>query len=298
MPPPTDPAELISVSIIGAGRLGTSLGKALRTIGHDMQAVSCSTPESAEESRRIIGGGRALTDNLSAASGSRLVFLSVPDDALPGVVEELASSREDRSGACFLHTSGLLTSRILKPLVDQGAHTGSFHPMQSFADKHTPPEHFSGIYFGIEGDVEALALAKIIIMGLNGHPLALNPEDKALVHTACSIVSNLFVPLLHQAGALLEATRITPPPGLKILLPLAQGTLQNVKKLDSSCALTGPIARGDLYTIESQLKVLGDHPDALRIYRELGKAALDMARKEGNVPREILARISDLLEDR
>jgi predicted short-subunit dehydrogenase-like oxidoreductase (DUF2520 family) len=298
VPVPTDGDDLISVSIIGAGRLGTSLGAALRTRGYQIHAVSCRTRESAEESRGIIGSGRPLTDNRSAASGSRLVFLTVPDDSLPGVVDELAGSREDRSGVCFLHTSGLLTSRVLEPLARQGANTGSLHPMQSFADKRTPPDHFSGIYFGMEGDARALVMAKQIIEDLDGYPLALSPEDKPLVHTACTIASNLLVPLLHQAGALLQATGISHSPVLETLLPLAQGTLQNVKKLDSTGALTGPIKRGDLKTIKSQLKVLQTHPEALRIYRELGKAALDMAREEGSLSREILARLNDLLEDR
>ena len=128
--------------------------------------------------------------------------------------------------------------------------------------------------------------------------LALSPGDKPLVHTACSMVSNLLVPLIHQAGALLQETGIKHSPKLGILLPLAQGTLHNVKKLDSPGALTGPIARGDLSTIASQIHVLSRHPDALKIYRILGKAALDMAKEEGKISREILERISGLLEDR
>lgn len=295
---PTDEGNPIGISIIGAGRLGTSLGTALKFKGYSIRAVSCRTPESAEESRRIIGEGRPLTDNREAATGSRLLLLTVSDDALSHVVGELADSPEDRSGACVLHTSGLISSRILEPLAGRGAQTGSLHPMQSFPEKQTPPEHFSGIYFGMEGAPEALILAAKIAEDLGGHPLALKPEDKPLVHTACSMVSNLLVPLLHQAGTLLQTTGIAQSPKLATLLPLAQGTLHNVKNLDGPAALTGPIVRGDLNTIESQLKVLRQHPDALSTYRVLGKAALEMARAEGKISREVVERISRLLEDK
>jgi predicted short-subunit dehydrogenase-like oxidoreductase (DUF2520 family) len=170
--------------------------------------------------------------------------------------------------------------------------------MQSFPDKQTPPGHFSGIYFGMEGDAEALAISARIIKDLGGYPLSLNAKDKPLVHTACSMVSNLLVPLLHEAGALLQETGIAHTPKLGILLPLAQGTLQNVKKLDSPGALTGPIARGDLHTIEAQIKALNNHPKALQIFRELGRSALGMARDRGTVTKEKFERISALLEDR
>jgi predicted short-subunit dehydrogenase-like oxidoreductase (DUF2520 family) len=298
VPVPKDEGNPISVSIIGAGRLGTSLGSALKSKGYPIRAVSCRTQASAEESRRFIGEGRPLTDNREAASGSRLVLLTVPDDTLSDVVDELCASPRDLSGVCFLHTSGLLSSRILRPLAAMRARTGSLHPMQSFPDKQTPSGHFSGIYFGMEGEAEALAISAGIINDLGGYALKLNAEDKPLIHTACSMVSNLLVPLLSEAGALLQETGVTHSPKLGILLPLAQGTLQNVKKLDSSGALTGPIARGDFHTIESQIKALNNHPQALRIYRELGRAALGMARDSGTVSREDFERISALLEDR
>jgi len=50
---------MTNISIIGAGRLGTSLGYALSKKGYRIKALSCRTLSSAKESRQIIGEGIA-----------------------------------------------------------------------------------------------------------------------------------------------------------------------------------------------------------------------------------------------
>ena len=49
---------MMNVSIIGAGRVGTSLGYALSKKGYRIKALSCKTTSSAKESRKIIGEGK------------------------------------------------------------------------------------------------------------------------------------------------------------------------------------------------------------------------------------------------
>ena len=67
-----------------------------------------------------------------------------------------------------------------------------------------------------------------------------------------------------------------------MIVPLAEGTLLGVKKLDPERALTGPIVRGDLGTVKAHLQALGRlAPEHLGIYREVGLAALVTARKRG-----------------
>ena len=66
-----------------------------------------------------------------------------------------------------------------------------------------------------------------------------------------------------------------------VLLPLGQGTLQNVKKTDPRRALTGPVVRGDAGTVKRHLDALRGHPGALDIYRALAGQALQIARERG-----------------
>jgi predicted short-subunit dehydrogenase-like oxidoreductase (DUF2520 family) len=80
---------------------------------------------------------------------SRVVLLTVPDDAIPAVASELAQIGGDEwRGLIVLHTSGPLDSTVLSPLKSCGAAVGSMHPLQSFSGVGTPP--LEGRVFGIE----------------------------------------------------------------------------------------------------------------------------------------------------
>ncbi len=83
---------MTDVSIIGAGRLGTSLGYALLKKGYKIKALSCRTISSAEESKEIIGEGIASIDNIQTARVGEIVFLCLPDEEISKVARVLASS--------------------------------------------------------------------------------------------------------------------------------------------------------------------------------------------------------------
>ncbi len=289
---------MTTLSIIGAGKLGTTLGAVLKQRGYLIRALSCLTQSESEHSRRIIGEGIALTNNVQAAAGSQMVFVTVPDDSVVNVAAELAGSDHDWTGVCFFHCSGLLASTALKSLGNQGAHIASLHPVQSFAEKSGEGTIFEGIYFGLEGTPEALESAEKLVKNLGGRSIHLSPEEKPLYHAACSMASNLLVPLLYQAAELLPRAGMPGSKKTEILLPLIQGTLQNVKKFDTSAALTGPIARGDEKSVQLHLRALQDHPQALQTYILLGRVALEMAWANKRIPRPVYERIKAQLADK
>ena len=280
---------MADIVLIGAGRLGTSLGRALARKGHDIRALTCRRKESALESRTIIGQGRALTDNAEAARLGTVLFLCLPDAELPRAVARLARSKVDWRGMTVFHTSGLLPARVLDPLRKKGALVASFHPGQAFPSKKTRPSHFRGVPFGLEGDRKALALAGRLIRRLEGRPVVIREEAKPLYHAAYSLAGNLTVILIDAAAELMNRAGIPRDRAVQMLLPILQGTLRSVKKLDTAGALTGPLVRGDVASVGAHLEALKCLPQYGKIYRELSLLGLDMARKRGLSPRKIRA---------
>jgi predicted short-subunit dehydrogenase-like oxidoreductase (DUF2520 family) len=269
-----------TVSIIGTGRLGTSLAYALKKKGYPVQTLADKRLAAAKESRKIVGRGRATSRWIEAAEGASLVFLCIPDSEIERAVAKLAQSGLDWHGKFVFHTSGILSSNALGRLRRRGALTGSFHPIQSFSSKRTPPGRFKNIYFGVEGDPQALTVAKKIVRRLGGRPLLIRPQDKPLYHAACSVASNLFVPLFDLSCELLHAAGIKGGKAAHVLFPLVEGTLQNVKHFDRETALTGPIARGDVPAVRHHLRALQKYPTALQTYKVLGGWALRLAEKK------------------
>ena len=286
-----------TVAIIGAGRLGTSLGYALHEKGFPIEALSCRTLSSVQESKRIIGAGEPLTNNIRAAESGDLVFLTVPDDKISQITAELAAAIPDWSGKYVFHCSGLLSTLVLKPLQSQGAETASMHPLQSIAGKIPDAGIFSGVYFGLEGSEKAIKVAQKIIHILEGEYLIIQAEDKPLYHAASSIASNFLVVLLETASFLFQQAGISQDLIPQILFPLTKGTLHNVKNLNIPSALTGPVIRGDIQSIKQHLSALERFPAHYEIYRKLALQALQIGKKEKKIPPDKFKALESLLGD-
>jgi predicted short-subunit dehydrogenase-like oxidoreductase (DUF2520 family) len=280
---------MAEIVIIGAGRLGTSLGRALARKGHKIQALTCRRLKSAEESRAIIGQGSAMTDNAAAARRGEVIFLCLPDEAIPRVATRLAKARVDWAGKTVFHTSGLQPSRVLEALRKKGAQVASLHPVQAFADKRSRPSHFHGISFGLEGDKRALALAKGLVRRLGGRAVVIPEEAKPLYHAAFTFASNFTVILFEAAVELLARAKIPRDVAARMLSPLLEGTLHNVKKLDTGGSLTGPLVRGDAASVAAHLAALAVWPEMAEAYRKVSLLGLETARKSGLSPEKVKA---------
>lgn len=286
------------IAIIGAGKVGTSLGYALSRKKHQIKALVCKSKNSARESQKLIGQGEIFDDNVLAAGQGQWIILSVPDDEIEKTAKELATSNREWEGRFIFHCSGLHSTDSLKLLQKRGALTASIHPIQSFSRKEPNPAVFRGIYFGLEGTGKALELAKRVVHQLEGRYVILESKDKPLYHVACSIASNFLVTLLDAVSFLLEQTGLDKNGDSQILFPLIQGTLQNVKNFDTRSALTGPIFRGDEKSIQKHLKALRKFPQQKKLYQELSAHTLQIVEEEKILSPKKIRALRALLEER
>jgi len=268
-------------SIAGAGRLGTALGAALVRRGWRIALIVDTDARAAREGRRLIGAGRAATALGRASRPGDVIIIAVPDGAVGRLAAALAGSGLSWAGRTVLHTSGVLPARVLEPLRRRGALTASLHPVQAFSRKDAPASTFKGITWGVEGDAEAVETAGSIVRGLGGHVLLLSEESKPLYHAACALASNAFVALEWTAAGLLRTAGMGEKDASGILLPLVQGTLQNVKNLGLEKALTGPVVRGDAAAVKKHLEALRGDPAANEVYRVMARQVLRLAKRTG-----------------
>jgi predicted short-subunit dehydrogenase-like oxidoreductase (DUF2520 family) len=283
------------ITIIGAGKLGTNLAYALFRKGHRIKALSDKKLSSARESRQLIGQGKVYDKNRAAARYGQWIILSVPDDAIQPVVRELADSEIDWHDRFVFHCSGLHTSECLNSLEKKGALVASIHPAQSFSRKKPNLRVFENIFFGLEGKQEAIDLAIGITRQLGGKYFILEAQYKPLYHTACSIASNFLVTLLDTASELLSKAGLADSMVSQVLMPLVQGTLQNVNKFDAGKALTGPVARGDKTSIVMHLEALHNFPELRALYTTLAYRSLQIAKREHYLSEEKIKAMEALL---
>lgn len=286
------------IVIIGAGKVGTSLGYALSRKKHRIKALVCKSRKSAEESQKMIGQGHIYEDAALAAKQGQWVVLSVPDDEIEKTARELVTSDTEWRGRFVFHCSGLRSVQTLKCLEKQGALIASIHPIQSFPRKIASVDAFKGIYFGLEAKGKALDIAKRIVLLLGSRYIILESKDKPLYHVACSMASNFLVTLLDTASFLLGKTGLDENVSSQLLFPLVQGTLQNVKTFNIRSVLTGPIVRGDEKSIQRHLKVLQRFPLQKKLYLELGSCMLRIVEEEKKLSSKKIKALRALLEEK
>ncbi|MEO1021546.1 MAG: Rossmann-like and DUF2520 domain-containing protein [Bacteroidota bacterium] len=249
-----------SVSIIGLGNVGRALCNAFKTAEVNVESVFTKSDPVTETSR--------LGD---------VVLLTVRDDTLNDVIDELSRHAIDLSFKTVAHCSGVHTSGVLAPLKSLGAQVASFHPIMAVTDQTVS---FEGIWFDVEGNSDALHQLSVLAAQLNAQTFAVQPGAKPLLHAAAVTASNYMVALVYVASLVAEKGGISEEESIPALLPLMEATLQNMKNQPLPDALTGPIARGDFKTVEKHLQLLENNDGIQEVYTILGKFTAQLAGKD------------------
>ena len=266
-------------AIVGAGMVGRSLAAALHGRGARVAAIASRRLEAAQAAAQLTGGTRATTDPAEAAREADAVVLAVPDDAIATVCERVAAGGGFAAGDVAIHCSGVLDADVLDAARACGAHALACHPIQTFA--RVDAALFEGIVCSLEGDAEAVGFGRELAELLGARAVVVRAEDKALYHAALCIACNYFVTLADAGAGLLAGVGFGDA-ALAALLPLLRGTVGNLERVGLPRALTGPIGRGDVATVERHLAELAARaPALLPLYRVVGLRTIDVALRKG-----------------
>lgn len=262
-----------SITLIGAGNLANALGPALKAAGYRIDVVAGrSRPESQRRARLLAKRLRAKCCSLDRVKPtSDVVWLLHTDDALAPTAHALAGSGDWR-GKVVMHSSGALSSDVLKPLRQAGAHTASLHPMMTFVPGTAPD--MSNVPFAVEGDRQAVAAAKQIVRNLGAEAFPIRKSAKVLYHALGSFSSPLVVATLVTAERVGHAAGLTLPQTRKVMAAILRQTLRNYLERGPAAAFSGPIKRGDLETVRRHLRELQRVPDARPVYIALVRSAV------------------------
>ena len=281
------------VTFVGAGRLGLALGDALSQAGLDLPIEYWGrTPEPPHH--RLFSSGLASYHQGvgKPRDPGTAVLLTVRDGALEEVASSLSGRGRPPEGCVALHCSGALGLDFLSPLRDEGYSIGSLHPLDSIASPVAESGRFQDVFFAVSGEPEALAVARRIVSALDARPIPVPTGRRPLYHAAAVVASNYLVTLLDVGIRLFQRAGATAEEAEAAITRLAGGTVENVRNLGAVDALTGPVARGDVETVELPLRAL--EPEEATLYATLGTATLGLV--EGRLDPEIIRRFEILFE--
>jgi predicted short-subunit dehydrogenase-like oxidoreductase (DUF2520 family) len=284
------------VVFIGAGNVAFHLSHALSEKGYKISGIFSKKKSSAMRLASYFRATYATHFN-DSITDSDLLFITTPDDQIEKVAKGLCKSKVIRRNHLLIHTSGLLGVEPLVSVEKFGAIPLSMHPAYSFSSRSYKKNELKGVWFVLEGTQRATREGKKITRALGGKTLVLRKGKKYLYHLALVFASNLFVGIEDISLILLEKCGIKKRDGLEVIRPLVEITGKNIWEKGTEKALTGPIERGDIETIERHLQSLSHHARSYtKVYTDLSRHLLRMIELKGEVDKKTLRKLREILK--
>ncbi|MDX1659658.1 MAG: Rossmann-like and DUF2520 domain-containing protein [Nitriliruptorales bacterium] len=281
------------VAVVGPGRVGTTLAAAAIRAGYRVAAVAGGSEASRVAFARHFAGVRTHDDPAAAAAGAGLVLVTTPDDVIDDVVTAIAIADGFVEGQRVVHTSGAQGVEPLRRAALAGARVAACHPAQTFASREPDPDAIVGAAWAVTADRDDRGWAHELVTQFGGTPHDVPGDRRSLYHAGLVVASNAVGAAVAVARQLLVGARVEDP--LPFLAPLVDASVANVLERGAE-ALTGPVVRGDVGTVERQLERLrADAPHLAAAYRDLTATILRQVRPA--LDPDVTARFDELLEE-
>ncbi len=267
------------VCLIGAGKVGKSLKIAFDQAGYQCNLV-----------------GKDLSEQQRVAAAADLILLTVQDSFIQTVCEDIAGVLNLKHTVA--HCSGALGSQVLTAAKAAGCSVGSAHPLNTFPNLAAAEallcraDHDTACF--VSGDNKTRATLSTIFSDL-GFNISVLEDDQAKIayHAACVFACNYLSSLAELSLQTAEQAGLEREQFWQALQPLMTSTLSNITQHGTAFALSGPIARGDINTVEKHLNIL---PNSMQsAYKALGQQALELAKQRSELDNTTLELIAEKL---
>jgi len=265
----------MKVGFIGAGKVGTTLGKYFSTRGIEVTGYFSRSIQSAKEAASFTGS-RASGNADALMELSDVLFLTVPDGEIQKVYSRL--DKEKMKGKILCHSSGSLSAGETFPgIEEQGAYGYSVHPLSAVSDRFTAYREMQDIFFTIEGSEARLDEMRKWLKSIGLHAAVIDGSKKTLYHAAAVIASNHVVALFAEAQEMLASCGLDEGTAKDALASLFLGNARHIAEVGPTAALTGPIERGDSGTAAKHLAAVESEDDR-ELYRLISMRLLKIAK--------------------
>lgn len=265
----------MNIGFIGAGKVGFSLGKYFSVNNINVTGYYSRTFQSALEASKFTDS-KAYKNLEDLVKNSDTIFITTPDDSISDVWREILYLQI--KGKIICHTSGSISSKIFSNINNSGAFGYSIHPMFPFSDKFNTYKSLKNAYFSIEGSEEYLEYLCSSFQSLGNKVITIDRDKKSLYHLSNVIVSNLILSLLNLGCSYLEDCGISSDKSMEALFPLIENNIANLKNKGFIEAITGPIERADIGTIQHHISVMKSKD--IEMYKNLSLNILQLSKKK------------------
>ena len=281
-------ADKSKISIVGAGNVGFALAYAFANLGHAVSLISRNKQDAQERLSEALSAksldqpaSLSLHEYPEKFEGQHFILLTVPDGKIKSTCEAIADGLS--GDEVVLHCSGALDSSLLVSAKAKGCPIASAHPLNTFPNLSAAlnaldPDH--GTYLYCEGDISATDRIKPLFEDAGFRTADIDASSKTLYHAACVFACNYLTVLMDMSLETAKAADLDPEDFWQACQPIIKATLLNLDRHTTADALSGPVARGDMETVERHLQELHDKaPELAATYQAFTDYAIAMLKR-------------------
>lgn len=279
----------LSIGFIGAGRVGCTLGRAFFVKNLHVSGYFSNTYNHACDAADFTNSKPCKTIK-ELADISDVIFITVPDSSIFDIYLQLKEYNLKDKILC--HCSGALSAEVFEEIELTGAYGYSVHPAFAVNDRENSYKEISKAFFTVEGSKEKMPVVEDILNTLGNPYQIIKAQNKQKYHTSLVMASNLVIGIYRVALSLLGECGFSDLTAEKVLKPLFLNNAENLCRNGVANALTGPVDRNDISTVEKHLTVI-QNENALEIYKLLSKELVEIAKEK--YPERDYTQLNDLL---
>lgn len=203
-------AGRLGIGIIGAGKVGPVLGRALAGAGHAITGITAVGEDRLERAEAMLPGVPVL-DVAEVVRRSELVLFAVPGDELAGLVHGLTETGAWQPGQIVMHTSAALGTSVFGPALASGVIPIAFHPALVFTGTSMDVGRLHEATVAVTAPAPVLPIGQALAVEIGAEPVIVAEADRAAYGEAIDAVVELSGAVVRQATDALRELGLDAP---------------------------------------------------------------------------------------
>lgn len=198
-------ASRLGIGIIGAGRVGPVLGRALAGAGHAITGISAISEESKERAEAMLPGVPIL-DVQEIVRRSELVLFAVPGSELPGLISGLAALGAWQPGQLVIHTAPEHGTAVFASA--PGVIPIALHPGMVFTGTSIDLARLSGATVAVTAPAVVQPIGQALVVEMGAEPVIVSEVDRPAYAEAVRSATETARLAVHDAIRTLQGLDI------------------------------------------------------------------------------------------
>lgn len=271
--------------VVGPGRAGCSLALAHQKAGQEVYLLG--RRDGAWQAWAKEQGIHPILSWQDAPSNASFVIMAVPDRQILAA-SEVCAKKYNCNAKTFVHLSGMHDLDVLKPITLEGGFVAAMHPVMPFSDPESDVLALRQAVVTETADPNAREGVLEIAQVWGASPVRMRRNvDRRRYHLGLALASNHLTALLSWSHDLLQP--VFGDETFDVVARMAAQALENAHRSGAAEALTGPVVRGDVETVQEHLASLTEHEQ--RRYAGLLNMVVDLAEQGHRLPADAAERL-------